>query len=315
MALPAAATEPASQTVGTADPVAHAWPAGHSAHSDALAKLVELPYVPSLQSRAADAPLPHHAPLSHGRQAVEFWSGWWVPAGHTSHATFPKPGADEPALQGNGAIAPSVHADPGGHASHDARPARRWNRPASHRVQMALPASATDPATHADGTTAPVEHALPSGHFMQSNAAVRFVALPYDPALQSSAADAPSEHHLPSSHGRQPVAFACGWWEPAGHDLHALFPKPGADEPALHADGSVAPSAQADPGGHASHSGWPARRWNQPGSHRMQTAAPAAATDPASHLVGTGRTGKGGCRDAAACHGSPPRQCRQADPA
>ena len=47
---------------------------------------------------------------------------WWVPAGHTSHATFPKPGADEPALQGNGAIAPSVHADPGGHASHAALP-------------------------------------------------------------------------------------------------------------------------------------------------------------------------------------------------
>ena len=85
-----AETVPAAHGAGSVEPMTHALPAGHSAHSDALAKLVELPYVPSLQSRAADAPLPHHAPLSHGRQAVEFWSGWWVPAGHTSpHDVWP----------------------------------------------------------------------------------------------------------------------------------------------------------------------------------------------------------------------------------
>ena len=45
-------------------PVAHADPEGHSAQSDAAARLVLSPYRPDSHSSAADAPGLHHAPRS-----------------------------------------------------------------------------------------------------------------------------------------------------------------------------------------------------------------------------------------------------------
>ena len=69
---PGCAALPASHCVGTALPVAQAWPCGHEVQSEALVRLVALPYVPLSHSKAALAPSEQCAPSSHGKQAVAF---------------------------------------------------------------------------------------------------------------------------------------------------------------------------------------------------------------------------------------------------
>ena len=48
--------DPGRHWLGVSEPVAHAYPLGHSVHSSALIKLVALEKLPASQLRGADAP-------------------------------------------------------------------------------------------------------------------------------------------------------------------------------------------------------------------------------------------------------------------
>ena len=122
-----------------------------------------------------------------------------------------------------GAVAPSAQDEPGGQASHPARPADGWKVPAPQRVHTALSASAKLPASHCVGVAEPVGQANPSGQVSQALADARLVASPNEPLAHSSAAEAPSPHHAPRSHGRQAVAFRAGWKLPLSHGEHAAL--------------------------------------------------------------------------------------------
>ena len=66
-----AANEPGAHTVGTVTPVPHAFPAGQSLHSLALASPGVLEYVPATHGSAAAAPSAQKSPAVHAMQLVE----------------------------------------------------------------------------------------------------------------------------------------------------------------------------------------------------------------------------------------------------
>jgi len=86
--------------------------------------------------------------------------------------------ANEPGEHAVGAVAPSEHAEPAGHATQDDCPACDWYLPASQREHVPCPAAAQLPAPHSTGIAAPVAQADPAGHDTQSPAAVSAVPLP-----------------------------------------------------------------------------------------------------------------------------------------
>lgn len=136
---------------------------------------------------------------------------------------------------------------------HAACPAADWYVPPAQREHTDAPAAARSPALHATGTSAPVAQAWPSGHSVQSPAAVRLVPLPYVPAPHSSAALAPAAQCAPRLHASHAVALCSRWYEPAGQGVQLSSPSSGLAVPGAHGVGAVLPVLHALPRGHRVH--------------------------------------------------------------
>ena len=117
-----------------------------------------------------------------------------------------------PGAHTDGAVAPSSHAEPNGHAPHDGCAACGWKRPAAQRVHTSLAACAK----------------LPAGHASR----VHWAVLPYEPGLHAVWLIEPAGHALPGvqpSHADRPTS---GWCVPAEQSSSADAPS-GQREPAL----------------------------------------------------------------------------------
>ena len=79
-------------------------------------------------------------------------------------------------------------------------------------MHAAAPSNALyEPGAHGDGAIEPVEQLLPAVQLVQSDAAVRLVALEKVDAGQGSAAAAPSAQYDPARHCLQLVCPGSSW--------------------------------------------------------------------------------------------------------
>ena len=89
MLFASAANVPALQLVAAVARSRHALPGGHGEHCDWADRSVALLKLPFSHGSAADAPVGHTDPGSHGRQTVELGRGWYVPPPHGVHSGAP----------------------------------------------------------------------------------------------------------------------------------------------------------------------------------------------------------------------------------